>query len=122
MKQHRIITRVTILWWYYYFKKKRAFRRHAEACKVETINDRSLSDLLFFIKNSIIGLFDDFLWEKKGFKYNISTKITLKRRISDNETRYRIFFSNSETKIIINQRYHITESFEKNIKFFGYMD
>ena len=53
------------------------------------------------------------LREKRGFKYKISTKISLKKRINDNESRYRTLYFNSETKTIINQRYHITESFEK---------
>ena len=70
-------------------RKERAFRRYAEIYKVEIINNRSFSELLFLSKNSIRGLFDDLLREKRGFKYNISTKITLKKRISDNETRYR---------------------------------
>ena len=64
-------------------------------------------------KNSIKNTFDDLLRDKRGFKYNLSTKISLKKRISDNETRYRTLSFNTETKTIIKQRYHITESFEK---------
>ena len=70
-------------------RKERTFRRYAETYKVEIINNRSSSDSLFLSKNSMTGLFDDLSREKRGFKYNISTKITLKKRISDNETRYR---------------------------------
>ena len=36
-------------------------------------------------KNSIKNLFDELLREKRGFKYIISVKITLKKRINDNE-------------------------------------
>ena len=36
-------------------------------------------------KNSIKNLFDKSLREKRGFKYTISVKITLKKRINDNE-------------------------------------
>ena len=64
-------------------------------------------------KNSIKNIFGDFLRDKRGFKYNLSTKISLKKRISDNETRYRTLYFNSETKTIIKQRSHIIESFEK---------
>ena len=37
-----------------------------------------MSDLLFLAKSSIIDLFKDLLQEKKGFKYNLLTIITLK--------------------------------------------
>ena len=60
-------------------RKERAFKWYAETYKVEIINNRSLSDLLFMSKNSIRNVFDDFLREKKGFKYIISVKITLKK-------------------------------------------
>ena len=53
--------------------------------KVEIINNRNLSDLLSVIKNSIKNLFNELLREKRGFKYIISVKITLKKRINDNE-------------------------------------
>ena len=36
-------------------------------------------------KNSIKNLFDELLREKRGFKYIISVKITLKKRINDHE-------------------------------------
>ena len=94
-------------------RKERTFRRYAETYKVEIINNRSLSDSLFLSKNIIRGVFDDLLRETRRFKCNITTKITLKKRISDNETRYKKLYFNSETKTIINQKYHINESLEK---------
>ena len=66
-------------------RKERAFRGYAETYKVEVINNKSLSDLLHVSKNSIKNLFDELLREKRGFKYIISVKITLKKRINDNE-------------------------------------
>ena len=59
-------------------RKERVFRKYAETYKVEVINNRNLSDLLFMSKSSIRNLFDDLLREKGGFKYNLSTKISLK--------------------------------------------
>ena len=64
---------------------KRAFKGYVEAYKVEIINNKSLSDSLSVSKNSIKNLFDELLREKRGFKYIISVKITLKKRINDNE-------------------------------------
>ena len=66
-------------------RNKRTFRGYAETYKVEIINYRNLSDLLSVIKNSLKNLFDELLREKRGFKYIISAKITLKKRINDNE-------------------------------------
>ena len=36
-------------------------------------------------KNSIKNLFDELLREKRGFKYIIEVKITLKKRINDSK-------------------------------------
>ena len=49
-------------------------RGYAETYKEEIVNNSNLSDSLSVSKNSITNLFDD-----------ISVKITLKKRINDNE-------------------------------------
>ena len=72
-------------------RKERAFRMYAETYKVEIINNKSLSDSLSVSKNSIKNLFDELLREKRGFKYVLSTKIILKKRINNNEHRYSKF-------------------------------
>ena len=64
-------------------------------------------------KNSIKNLFDELLREKRGFKYIISVKITLKKRINDNEFDPRTHYFNSLVKTVINRRYHLNESFEE---------
>ena len=70
-------------------RKEKAFKNYAETYKVETIDNKSLSDSLSLSKNSIKNLFNDLLREKRGFKYILSTKITSKKHINDNETKYR---------------------------------
>ena len=94
-------------------RKERAFRGYAKTYKLEIINNRSLSDLLYVIKNSINILFDELLRETKGFKYVLSTKITLKKRINDNEFILRKFYFNSLLKTVINRRYHLNDLFEE---------
>ena len=69
-------------------RKRRAFKNYAETYEVETIDNKSLSGLLFLSKNSIKNIFNDLLREKRGFKYILGTKIILKKRIRGNETRY----------------------------------
>ena len=69
-------------------RKRRAFKNYAETYEVETIDNKSLSGLLFLSKSSIKNIFNDLLREKRGFKYILGTKIILKKRVRDNETRY----------------------------------
>ena len=51
--------------------------------------------------------------KKKGFKYIISVKITLKKRINDNEFDPKTLHFNSIVKTVINRRYHLNDSFEE---------
>ena len=94
-------------------RKERAFKGYAETYKVEIINNKSLSDLLYVSKNSIKNLFDELLREKRGFKYIISVKITLKKQINDNEFDPKTLYFNSLIKTVINGRYHLNDSFEE---------
>ena len=58
-------------------------------------------------------LFDELLREKRGFKYIISVKITLKNRINVNEFDPKILYFNSLIKTAINQKYHLKDSFDE---------
>ena len=64
-------------------------------------------------KKSIKNLFDKLLREKRGFKYIISVKITLKKRINDNEFEPKTVYLNSSGKTVINRGYYLNESFEE---------
>ena len=64
-------------------------------------------------ENSIKNLFDEFLREKSGFKYIVSVKITLKKRINDNEFETKTLYFNSLIKTVINRRCHLNDSFEQ---------
>ena len=94
-------------------RKERAFRRYTESCKIKIINNRSLSESLSLSKSSIKNLLDELLREKRGFKYNISVKITLKKRINDNEFDSKTLYVNSLVQTVINQRYYLNDSFEE---------
>ena len=94
-------------------RKERAFKEHAETYQVEIINNRNLNDSLSISKNSKKNLFDELLREKRGFKYIISVKITLKKRINDNGFDPKILYFNSLIKTVINQRYCLNDSFEE---------
>ena len=94
-------------------RNERAFRGYAETYKVEAIDNKSLSDLFHVSKYSIKNLFDELLREKRCFKYIISVKITLKKRINDNEFIPRTLYFNSLVKTVANRRYHFNDSFEE---------
>ena len=64
-------------------------------------------------KNSIKNLFDKLLREKRDFKYVLSYKIILKKRINDNVHKYSTIYFNSSGKTVINGRYHLNDSFEE---------
>ena len=66
-------------------EKGHLFKGYAETYKVEIFNNKNLSDSLSVSKNSIIKIFDELLREKRGFKYIIEVRITLKKRINDNK-------------------------------------
>ena len=95
-------------------RNERTFRRYAKTYKVEIINNTNLSDLLSVIKNSKKkNYLMNYLEKKGGFKYIISVKITLKKRINDNEFNLKTLYFNSLIKTVINQRYHLNDSFEE---------
>ena len=94
-------------------RNERELRGYAKTYKVEIINNKNLSDSLSVSKNGIKNLFDELLRQKNGFKYIISVKITLEKRINDNEFDPRTLYFNSIVKTVINQRYRLNESFEE---------
>ena len=63
-------------------------------------------------KNNIKNLFDELLRKKKGFKYIVSVKITLKKQINDNESDPKTLYFNSIIKAVINLIY-LNDSFEE---------
>ena len=59
-------------------------------------------------------LFSNLLRDKNGFKYVLTVKITLKKRISSNEfIPPSTLYFNLLIKTVINQRYHLNDSFEE---------
>ena len=94
-------------------RNERVLIGYAETYKVEIINNRNLRDSFSLSKNSIKNLFDELLREKRDFKYIISVKITLRKRINDNEFDPKTIYFNSLIKTLINQRYLLNDSFEQ---------
>ena len=64
-------------------------------------------------KSSIKDLFNDLLNETKGFKYQITVKVLLKKYRSNGEIEFTSVYFNSSTKTVINHRYKLSKSFQE---------
>ena len=95
-------------------KRQRAFRGCAKTFNVEVVDRKNLGDSLFLARSSIGDLFSDLLQEKRGFKYILSTTITLK--IWNNETNsYDIetAYFNPEAITVTNQRFNSSKPYQE---------
>ena len=64
-------------------------------------------------KLSIKDLFSDLLNERKGFKYQISVKVLLKKYKHNGEIEFAPVYFNSVTKTVINHRFRLENSFQE---------
>ena len=60
-------------------KTDQAFKGYARSCKVEIVEKKDLIVQLEASKSSIKALFNDLLNQTKGFKYQITMKVLLKK-------------------------------------------
>ena len=58
-------------------------------------------------------MFNDLLNETKGFKYQITVKVLLKKYKPNGEIEFTLVCFNSSTKTIINHRYKLDQSFQE---------
>ena len=95
-------------------KKDRAFRNYVSTYSLEIMDRESLMDILDLRRISINELFTDLLRERRGFKYFLTARVTLKKRQGNNFIINRPYY-NSKIKTVINNRYFIEDSFEELI-------
>ena len=81
--------------------------------KVEIVDKKDLIVQLQASKSSIKDLLNDLLNETKGFKYQITVKVLLKKYRSNGEIEFAPVYFNSSTKTIINHRYKLDQSFQE---------
>ena len=81
---------------------------------VEVVDRKSLSDLLFSARSTIADLFPDLLQEKRGFKYVLSTIITLKiwNNATDSYDIETAYF-NAEAITVTNQRFNLSKPYQE---------
>ena len=81
--------------------------------KVEIVERKDPIVQLEASKSSIKDLFSDLLNETKGFKYQITLKVFLKKYKLNGEIKFAPVYFNSETKTVINHRFRLENSFQK---------
>ena len=80
--------------------------------KVKIIEKKDPIKQLEASKPSIKDFFSDLLNETKGFKYQITLKVTLKNA-SNGEIEFRPVYFNSTTKTVINHKYSLKNAFHE---------
>ena len=94
-------------------KADQAFSGYAMSYKVEIIEKKDPIVQLKASKLSIKNLFSDLLNETKGFKYQITVKVLLKKYKLDGEIEFRLVYFNSVTKTVTNHIFRLEKSFEE---------
>ena len=94
-------------------KTNQAFRGYAMSYKVEIVERKDPIVQLEASKSSIKDLFSDLLNETKGFKYQITVKVLLKKYKLNGEIEFAPVYFNSTTKAIINNRFRLENSFQE---------
>ena len=92
-------------------KTKHAFRGYAMRYEVEFVDKEDPIEQLEASKSSIEDLLNDLLNEAKGFKYQITLKVTLKKK--NTETEFAPVYFNSTTKTVINNKLILENTFQE---------
>ena len=90
-----------------------ALSDYAASYKVEIVERKDPIVQLEASKLSIKNLFSDLLNETKGFKYQITVKVLLKKYKLNGETEFAPVYFNSVTKIVINHRFRLENFFQQ---------
>ena len=94
-------------------KTDQAFKGHARSYKVEMVDKKDQIVQLQASKSSIKDFFNELLNETKGFKYQITVKVLLKKYKPNEEIEFTSVYFNSSTKTIINNRFKLNMLFKK---------
>ena len=81
--------------------------------KVKLVEKKDLITQLEASKSSIKDLFSDLLNETKGFKYQITLKVMLKKYKPNGEIEFRPVYFNSTTKTVINHKFSLENAFQE---------
>ena len=94
-------------------KTSQTFRGYTMAYKVEIIERKYPIVQLEASKPSIKNLFSDLLNETKGFKYQITVNVLLKKYKPNGEIQFAPVYFNLLTKTVINHRFKLENSIQE---------
>ena len=94
-------------------KTDQTFRGCAMTYKVEIIEKKDPTVQLEASKLSIKDLFSDLLNETKGFKYQITVKVSLKKYKLNGEIEFAPVYFNLWIKTVVTHRFRLENSFQK---------
>ena len=116
VKRLKIIDRLTELPFYEQLsiiKTDQAFIGYAMSYKVEISEKKNPIVQLKASKSSINDLFSNILNETKGFNYQITVKVLLKKYKLNGEIEFAPVYFNSVTKTVINYRFRLENFFQE---------
>ena len=90
-----------------------AFKGYAISYKVEIVERKDLILQLEASKSNIKDLFSNLLNEIKGFKYQITVKVLLKKYKLNEEIEFAPVYFNSLTEIVTNKRFKLQNAFQE---------
>ena len=94
-------------------KTNQAFRGYVMSYKIKIVERKVGIVQLGANKSSIKDLFTNLLNETKGFKYQITLKVLLKRYKLNEEIEFAPVYFNSLTKTVINHRFRLENYFQE---------
>ena len=92
-------------------KANQAFKGYAISYKAEIVERKDLILQLEASNSGIRDLFSNLLNEIKGFKYQITAKVLLKKYKLNEEIEFVPVYFNSSTKIVTNKRFQLQNAF-----------
>ena len=96
-------------------KTNQTFRGYAMFYKIEIVERKDLIVKLEPSKLSIKDFFNYLLNERKGFKYQITVKVLLKKYKPDGEIEFLPVYFNSLIKAVIDNRFKLEDSFQETL-------
>ena len=94
-------------------RTEHAFSGYGVSYKVEIVDKKDLIVQLEASKSSIKDLFIDLLNETRGFKYQITVKVFLKKYKPNGEIEFTLGYFNSSAKTVVNHIYKLNKSFQE---------
>ena len=91
------------------------FSGYARSYKVEIVDKKDLIVQLEASRSSIKDLFNDLLNKTRGFRYQITVKVLLKKCKPNGEIEFTPVYFNSSTKTVIYRRYKLDKSFQETL-------